>query len=122
MLILLINVYNYLSSNCTAPSSAPLNLTATVVSSTSVVFAWEPPIPEDTNGLIISYILYITSIQSDEMAFQLTASSTTTAHSAFQPYSTYAVTVAAETAAGEGPLSPTEMFTMWEDGILIRTT
>ncbi len=75
-----------------------------------------PPIPEDANGLIINYILYLTPLQAEGGALQLIANSTSAAFDLFQPYTTYTVAVAAQTAIGEGPPSPSEAFTTQEDG------
>ncbi len=84
-----------------------------------VRFAWEPPIAEDTNGVLVNYILYLTPIQANGVTFQLNSNSTSAAYYAFEPYTGYTVVIAAETAVGAGPLSQTVTFTTLEAGMVM---
>ena len=86
-----------------APDSAPQNLVANQITSTSVQLSWEPPPQAEQNGLIQSYNI---------TAFELDSNSTKTVYQDYRnttisltdlhPYYYYIISVAAYTT-GLGP-------------------
>lgn len=84
-------------------------------SSTSVTLSWEPPPLENQNGVIIGYIIRITSANSGESQ-ELQSTTATITISSLQPFTTYIIVVTAETSAGTGPYSSELMVTTQEDG------
>ena len=79
-------------------------LRTTNISSTSAVFTWEPPPPEDLNGHVIGYSINMTILQTGER-LELFSNSTTLTVYDLQPYTVYTCVSAAVTNAGHGPFS-----------------
>ncbi|RDD38184.1 Hemicentin-2, partial [Trichoplax sp. H2] len=87
-----------------APSSPPVNVIATVLSSTSIRLSWQPPVISDRNGVITAY----------EIDYEITGSNVTMSASAsggiltytinnLKAYTNYSLTIKAGTVAGFGP-------------------
>ena len=90
---------------CTAaPSGFPRNFSASVVTMHSLSLVWNPPSPEDQNGVVIRYRVNITVLGTMEMYQLLSVNDSITVLS-LRPYTTYILTIAAETAIGVGPFS-----------------
>ena len=87
-----------------APSGFPHNFSASVVTTHSLSLVWNPPSPEDQNGVIIRYRVNITVLGTMEMYQLLSVNGSITVLS-LRPYTTYIFTIAAETAVGVGPFS-----------------
>ena len=88
--------------NLTAPTGPPRNLTVIFVSSVSVKLTWSEPSADLQNGVIISYLLNITSQQSDEVVSY--TSNTTSLHVlGLKPFVSYSCVVSAVTSVGIGP-------------------
>ena len=87
-----------------APSGFPQDFSASVVTSRSLSLIWNPPPLEDQNGVIIHYRINITVLDSMEM-FQLLSDNSSITVNSLIPYTTYMLTIAAETAVCEGPFS-----------------
>ena len=87
-----------------APSGIPHNFSASVVTSHSLSLIWNPPLPENQNGVIIRYTVNITVLATIQM-FQLFSDNNSITVSSLSPYTTYSFIVAAETAVGVGPFS-----------------
>ena len=81
-----------------APSSAPIDFQATVLDPTSVLLSWNPPPPEDQNGIIRHYEVVLVSLATGEIHIHSSAASSVTV-SSLQPFTNYSCTVAAETVA-----------------------
>ena len=86
------------------PSSAPLNLSGFVLSSRLVLLSWDPPPVMDHNGRISGYTVVTLSSDDGESFYNISMSTNMTINS-LSPYTTYAFSVAASTAAGTGPFS-----------------
>ena len=86
----------YLSS--IAPSGPPSLFEATVLSSTAISFLWEPPSPENRNGIIRQYIIVLDSGQI-ETTIRTFSTGTSLTVTNLQPYTLYQCTIAAETVA-----------------------
>ena len=95
----------------TAPSGPPQAVAANVNDSRSIYVIWDPPTPEDRNGIILSYVINVTGVETGEQ-IQLTSGSESVNVTALTPYTTYFCIVAASTVVGSGPFSR---------GISIRT-
>ena len=87
-----------------APSGPPQNIIAQVSSARSVYIAWDPPASEEQNGIVISYIVNITGVETGER-LQLISQSQSVNVTGLTPYTTYLCIVAASTAIGPGPFS-----------------
>ena len=97
----------------TVPSSSPVSISSSDVTSTSAVISWDPPPYEDQNGVIISYTISV-SVQETGESFIYTTSDTTYSFTALKPYRTYDITIAASTSVGTGPYSDIFMLTTAE--------
>ncbi|XP_042311397.1 receptor-type tyrosine-protein phosphatase delta isoform X39 [Sceloporus undulatus] len=89
-----------------APSSAPRNVQARMLSSTTILVQWEEP--EEPNGQIQGYRVYYTMDPSQHVNSWLkhnVADSHITTIGNLIPQKTYSVKVLAFTSVGDGPLS-----------------
>ncbi|XP_061485679.1 receptor-type tyrosine-protein phosphatase delta isoform X6 [Rhineura floridana] len=89
-----------------APSSAPRNVQARMLSSTTILVQWEEP--EEPNGQIQGYRVYYTMDPSQHANSWLkhnVADSHITTIGNLTPHKTYSVKVLAFTSVGDGPLS-----------------
>ena len=98
-----------------APSSPPLNFVATPTDSRSIALHWDPPLPEDRNGPITSYLVNVTVIETGEM-FEINTTLTTFRLFFLTPFTTYEFVIAASTEVGLGPFSETVSVLTPEDG------
>lgn len=88
----------------TEPSNAPQNVTVGVLNATSVQILWQPPPPEQRNGIIAGYAVRMVGLHSGEnIEFPLT-NSTEMAIEGLHPFYAYRFSVAAFTV-GLGPFS-----------------
>ena len=87
-----------------APSDFPRNFSVSVVTSHSLFLVWNPPPPEDQNGVIIRYRVNITVLSTREM-YQLLSVNASITVLALRPYTSYIFNIAAETSVGVGPFS-----------------
>ena len=109
-----------LHGSIAAPSSAPVRLQGTAVSSTIIRLKWEPPALADQNGVIRSYLINISVIENG-VYFQLTSQTNAQNISGLHPYYTYTLTVAAVTI-GPGPYGLVLTVKMPEDGMDFHLT
>ena len=68
---LLVYLYSFVANLVSlppAPSSAPRNVIVVNITSTTIHMSWQPPLTEDQNGVIIGYILNVTSLVMGETA------------------------------------------------------
>ena len=103
------------SSLVIVPSGFPQNFTATDILSRSATLIWNPPLPEEQNGNITTYVINASVVGSGEM-FTLISQSTVLGVDVLTPYTTYSILIAASTRIGTGPLSPVLMLQTPEDG------
>ena len=87
-----------------APSGPPQNIVAQASSARSLYFALDPPAATEQNGIIISYTINITGVETGER-LQLASQSQSVNVTGLTPYATYLCAVAASTAVGPGPFS-----------------
>ena len=94
------------SINCmyTVPGP-PQNFATTLVSATSVTLMWDPPLPDEQNGIITKYTVRVTPAES-AIYEEIT---TTTRHlvDSLEANQLYSFVVAAHTVAGKGTFSNT---------------
>ena len=65
---------------------------------------WEPPLFEDQNGIITSYIINVVLNETAEN-FQLSTAESRLFLDSLRPFGTYSFVIAAQTIAGIGPFS-----------------
>ena len=97
------------------PETAPLQFRVQATDSQTLVLSWEPPLPEDRNGIIINYTVNITEMETGTQ-FQLVTVNTTITAFSLHPHYTYSYTAAAETSVGLGPYTTPRAVQMPEDG------
>ena len=83
-----------------APSGPPQSFRAVAISSTAIRLTWDPPLQGEQNGVITSYTITITDVESGEVSQRMApASDSLLVVSSLSPHSTYRCTVAAFTVA-----------------------
>ena len=88
------------------PAGAPESIAATTLTSTSVLLTWNPPLPDLQNGIITTYFVNMTELETG-MASQLTvADATQLLIDTLHPYYVYNFYISAATVVGQGPYSP----------------
>lgn len=97
-----------------APSTAPMSVTVTSITSTSFLFSWIDPPPVDHNGLIRNYTIVISELNTGNVV-QLVSQTTSQVFDSLHPDYNYSVEVAAVTVA-TGPFSPALTVSTLEDG------
>ena len=97
------------------PTGPPQVVEVRSESSTTLTLSWQPPAPENQNGIILHYIVNITEMETG-IVFSYTAVNTTIfAVPALHPFYNYTCIVAAVTV-GVGPYSAPAVIQMPEDG------
>ena len=101
----------------TAPSGPPLNFSIEATAPRTLYFSWQPPLPDQQNGVIIGYVVNIISVDN-QMIFQIYSNSSSTYVLAtdFTPYTVYRCSVAATTVPGTGPYNDEVLILTSEDG------
>ena len=107
--LLLTLCINYLS----APSGPPQSFRVVAVSSTSIRLSWSPPLEEEQNGIIISYRVTVTEVESGERVLTRTAAASDTllVVDSLDPHFTYHCSIAAVTIA-IGPETTAQVTTL----------
>jgi len=91
-----------------------------MVTSRSFSLAWDPPPPENQNGVIVHYIINVTyTVHSTTEMFQLFPTANTTWVYSLIPYTAYTCVIAAGTAVGVGPFSAAYVVTTSADGRIV---
>ena len=98
----------------TAPEGPPLNVSSSIINSTSVSLEWRPPLASLQNGIIQSYTLQLVAAETGSM-LQYTSTELSLTITDLHPYYTYTCTIAAVTVA-PGP-GETIVFQTPEDGM-----
>ena len=96
------------------PSGPPRNLATTSVTSRSISVTWDPPTAVNQNGIIRTYIIRVTVLESGEN-IQLMSNSTEIDLEMLHPYYTYSFVISAVTI-GPGPSSSAYNVTTEEEG------
>ena len=97
------------------PSGYPQRFEAAATSSKTSTLTWDPPNFEDRNGIIIDYVINITSAHTNETT-EYASNTTTLTLTTLSPYTTYYCIVAARTSVGTGPFSSVLRFQTPPDG------
>ena len=92
-----------------------MHLQGSAVNSTTIYLQWQPPPLSDQNGVIRSYLINITVVETGT-TLQLISQSNARNISGLHPYYTYILTVAAVTI-GPGPYGLVLTIRMPEDGM-----
>ncbi len=90
---------------CIAPSGSPRNTTVSAIDSSRVEFEWVAPSVEDSNGVVVGYVVRVTGQDSNEV-IELQTNMSRVQVENLHPFYSYVFTVAARTEAGVGPFSP----------------
>lgn len=96
------------SSLSLGPSGPPQNVEAHPLSPRSFNLSWEPPLPEQRNGIITRYTVRVLDAQANNDFLIYTTLLNLTFPTGLVlvvPYRTYILQVAAETVVGRGPFS-----------------
>ena len=93
----------------TEPSTPPKNESVTLITSTSAVISWNPPLKP--NGVIIQYRLQC----GPNVGHIVSGSQTTITLSGLLPYTNYSCNITAHTSAGRGPAATVNITTA-QDG------
>ena len=102
-----------------APSGPPLSFSAVAISSVSIRLSWASPLPEELNGVLVSYRVIVTEDATGEVFQQTTAFDTNSlVVNSLHPYYNYQCSVAAFTIAS-GPKAYTQVRTLPEGIVLI---
>ena len=88
----------------TVPSEAPRNITGTPGDTREILLHWEPPFPENRNGIIIGYVVNVTRMNSGEILLLMSTTNSITI-SSLNPFTVYVCAIAATTSVGSGPFS-----------------
>ena len=96
------------------PTASPESLSHTEVLSTSVVLQWNPPPPNQQNGLIRHYIINISELETGQNS-SLNTTSTEQFITGLHPFYTYAFSISAVTVAS-GPYSEQYTVQTQQDG------
>lgn len=102
-----------------APNTSPLNFEGNATSSRSISLTWEPPLFEDQNGIITSYIINVVLNETAEES-QLLTTEPGLFLGSLRPFGTYSFVIAAQTIAGIGPFSTVLTIATPEDSELCR--
>ena len=97
-----------------APTTSPDNFTIAFITPRSVSLMWDPPSPQNRNGIITGYIINVTVADTGE-DFQLSTETTHIFIDSLRPFSIYMYMIAATTVE-DGPFSNTFQFQTLEDG------
>lgn len=92
---------------------------ATATSPHSAILTWEPPPEDDSNGVIIRYIIGVTVLETNQ-TFLLYSNTTYLVVTALRPHRTYICVIAAQTAVGTGPFGPEFVLNSPQDGETIQ--
>ena len=99
------------------PTGPPQAVEVQPENPTTLVLSWQPPAPENRNGIILHYRVNITEMETGKL-FSYTAVNTTIfAVHTIHPFYNYTCIVAAVTI-GVGPYSAPSVIQMPEDGKL----
>ena len=97
------------------PSGVPRDLVAVVISSSAVNLSWQSLLPEEQNGIIIRYVVDVTTVETGE-GFELVSVLHKLTVNSLHPHWTYIFTVSGETSVGVGPPSLAVTASTLEDG------
>ena len=89
-----------------APASAPVNVRATAISSVEIFVTWEEVLPDDQNGIIITYEVVYEPLETFDGVLMPVAINTTNMYlllTDLHSFVDYSISVSAYTSVGAGP-------------------
>ena len=93
----------YLLQITAVPTGTPTNVQVVAISSSSIRLTWEPPRPEDQNGIIMAYNITITEAETRRVTyFRKEGTGSLLIVNFLHPFYTYQCSISAETI-GPGP-------------------
>ena len=107
--------YYHLNFCPVVPSGPPQGVEVQSETSTTLVLSWQPPAPENQNGIIVHYKVNITEMETGRLLSFTAVNTTTLSVNMLHPFYTYTCIVAAVTV-GIGPYSATVEVELPEDG------
>ena len=107
--------YYHLNFCPVVPTGPPQGVEVQSETSTTLVLSWQPPAPENQNGIIVHYKVNITEMETGRLLSFTAVNTTTLSVSTLHPFYTYTCIVAAVTV-GIGPYSTTVEVELPEDG------
>ena len=98
-----------------APSGPPQSFRVVAISSTSIRLTWSAPLVQEQNGVITSYGITVTEVESGERVLEMTAAASDALLivDSLNPHFTYRCSIAAVTIA-TGPEASAEVTTFQE--------
>ena len=107
----------------TEPHSAPTNIVIPSTEEQSATITWQPPLPDDRNGMITFYLLVIRNLQfaMDDIKVNVSGSDLSYTVGGLEEYCRYDCQIAAGTVVGAGPYSSRVQFVTMEDGNVLHT-
>ncbi|XP_067022800.1 receptor-type tyrosine-protein phosphatase delta-like isoform X6 [Acropora muricata] len=97
-----------------APTGPPRNVRALTISSSSISLYWTPPEPEEQNGLITGYNIFVKGDSEPTKHFKVTAGMMAYNATGLRPYTNYTFQMQAFNVMGVGPYSSTVMNTTFQ--------
>ena len=97
-------MFNTTLTCISAPTAVPTGIEAHQLNSTSVLLSWRPPLAQYQNGVIRSYYVEFTVVNSTEALFQYITQDQYLVINNLEPNTVYSYRVAAYTV-GRGPFS-----------------
>ena len=107
--------YYHLNFCPVVPTGPPQGVEVQSETSTTLVLSWQPPAPENQNGIIVHYKVNITEMETGRLLSFTAVNTTTLSVNMLHPFYTYTCIVAAVTV-GIGPYSATVEVELPEDG------
>ena len=104
----------------TVPSGSPQDVGGSALSSSSLLLTWQPPLDDQLNGILTSYIVNVTETETGNQ-FQIVTDGTSYVLHNLHPFYRYTVIVAAVTI-GKGPFSAILSLQMPQDGMIMLIT
>lgn len=98
------------------PTGTPQSISATTPNSTSVLLSWMPPSPDQHNGIITTYHINVTEVETGAVSQLVVTGTTQLLVDTLHPYYVYNFIVSAATSVGQGPYSPVFTVQTPEDG------
>lgn len=97
-------MFHFVCAYITAPSGSPQMLTVVETGVINITLSWQNPLQEDRNGVILGFVVKLSSVSTRESR-ELTTVYTSITVVSLTPYTLYECVVAAYTSVGTGPFS-----------------
>ena len=103
---------------CVDPHSSPISIEVPSTQSKSATITWQPPVPEDRNGIITYYLLVVYNLEFNVNNITVNISGSVLSYTVDQleEFSRHGCRIAAGTIVGPGPYSSSTEFVTLQDG------